>query len=78
VLSPSSSIIEDIRGMCATGLASLAFYYCDFGADEKKGLRGLLSSLLVQLCDQSDPYHDFLSHFYSAHRSGEQQASDIE
>ena len=78
VPSPSSSIIEDIRGMCATGLASLAFYYCDFGAHEKKGLRGLLSSLLVQLCDQSDPYHDFLSHFYSAHRSGEQQASDSE
>jgi len=78
VLSPSSSIIEDIRGMCATGLASLAFYYCDFGVDEKKGLRGLLSSLLVQLCGQSDPYYDFLSHFYSAHRSGEQQASDNE
>ena len=77
-LSSSSSIIEDIRGMCATGLASLAFYYCDFGADEKKGLRGLLSSLLVQFCDQSDAYHDFLSHFYSAHRSGEQQASDNE
>lgn len=75
-LSPRSSIIEDIHGMCTTGLASLAFYYCDFRDDQKKGLRGLLSSLLVQLCDQSDAYYGVLSEIYSAHRSGEQQASD--
>jgi hypothetical protein len=75
-LLPSSSIIQDIQGICAVGLASLAFYYCDFRDDQKKGLRGLLSSLLVQLCDQSDAYYGVLSDFYSAHRSGEQQASD--
>lgn len=75
-LSLRSSIIEDIHGMCTTGLASLAFYYCDFRDDQKKGLRGLLSSLLVQLCDQSDAYYGVLSEIYSAHRSGEQQASD--
>jgi hypothetical protein len=62
--------------MCTTGLASLAFYYCDFRDDRKKGLRGLLSSLLVQLCDQSDAYYCVLSDFYSTHRNGEQQASD--
>jgi hypothetical protein len=58
------------------GLASLAFYYCDFRDDRKKGLRGLLSSLLVQLCDQSDAYYCVLSEIYSTHRNGEQQASD--
>jgi hypothetical protein len=64
--------------MCTTGLASVAFFYCDFRDDQKKGLRGLLSSLLVQLCDQTDGYYEVLSDFYAAHRSGEQQASDNE
>lgn len=64
--------------MCATGLASLAFFYCDFREDRKKCLRGLLSSLLVQLCDQSDAYYAELTSFYSAHRRGEQHASDSE
>ncbi len=78
LLLPSSSIIEDIRGMRAVGLASVAFFYCDFRDDQKKGLRPLLSSLLVQLCGQSDAYYQILFTFYEAHDSGEQQASDNE
>jgi len=58
------------------GLASLAFFYCDFREDRKKKLHGLLSSLLVQLCHQSDSYYDVLSDFYSEHGSGSQHASD--
>ena len=64
--------------MRKSGLASLAFYYYDFREDEKKDRRGLLSSLLVQLCDQSDSYHDILSTFYSTHRDGAQSPSDEE
>jgi hypothetical protein len=64
--------------MCATGLASLAFFYCDFREDQKKSLRGLLSSLLFQLCDQSDTYYGELTSLYSAHQNGEQHASDSE
>ena len=64
--------------MCATGLASLAFFYCDFREDRKKSLRGLLSSLLVQLCDQSDAYYAEFAWFYSAYRNGEQHVSDGE
>ena len=75
---PSSSIVQDIHAMRTTGLASLAFFYCDFRDDQKKLLRGLLSSLLVQLCGQSDAYHRVLSDFYSSHDDGEQQASDSE
>jgi hypothetical protein len=77
-VSPSSSIIQNIREMCLIGLASLAFFYCDFKDEQKKRLRGLLSSLLIQLCDQSDACYTVLSDFYSAHHSGAQQASDIE
>lgn len=64
--------------MRTAGLASLAFFYCDFRDNKKKGLRGLLSSLLVQLCDQYDAYYGVLSHFYLEHGSGEDQASDSE
>jgi hypothetical protein len=58
--------------MTKCGLASLAFYYHDFRDDQKKDLRGLLSSVLSQLCDQSDSYHNIISTLYSAHRNGAQ------
>jgi len=64
--------------MCELGLASLAFFYCDFREDQKRHCCGLLSSLLVQLCQQSDAYCDALSAFYLAHRCGSQHASDTE
>jgi hypothetical protein len=72
----SSTIIEDIRAMRKAGLASLAFFYCDFREDRKKELRGLLSSFLVQLCPQSDSYFDILSNFYSEHDKGLHPPSD--
>ena len=78
MLLTSSAIIEDIRALQKSGLASLAFFYCDFRDDQKKDQRGLLSSLLIQLCEQSDAYSAILSEFYVAHRSGSQHASDGE
>jgi len=72
----SSTIIEDIRAMRKAGLASLAFFYCDFREDRKKELRGLLSSFLVQLYHQSDSYFDILSNFYSEHDKGSRPPSD--
>jgi len=64
--------------MRRTGLASLAFFYCDFRDDQKKRLSGLLSSLLIQLCGHSDPYYGVLSDFYSSHDDGGQQVSESE
>jgi hypothetical protein len=72
----SSTIIQEIEVMRKSGLASLAFYYYDFREDRKRDLRGLLSSVLYQLCDQSDSYHDILSIFYSVHRDGAQNPSN--
>ena len=72
----SSTIIEEIDTMRKSGLASLAMFYYDFKEDEKKGLRGLLSSVLFQLCDQSDSYYDILSEFYLSHHRGAQNPSD--
>jgi hypothetical protein len=62
--------------MRKSGLASLAFFYCDFRDDEKKDLRGLLSSVLVQLCHQSDSYYQILSDFFSEHANGSRHPSD--
>ena len=62
--------------MQKSGLASLAIFYYDFREERKKHVSGLLSSLLFQLCDQSDSYYDVLSAFYSAHRNGAQSPGD--
>ena len=62
--------------MQKAGLASLAFFYCDFRDDRKKELRGLLSSFLVQLYHQSDSYFNILSKFYSEHDKGSRPPSD--
>ena len=78
VLLASSAIIEDIRTLQKSGLGSLAFFYCDFREDQKKDQRGLLSSLLIQLCEQSDAYSAILLDFYAAHGRGSQHASDSE
>ena len=66
--------------MQRSGLASLAFFYCDFRDDQKKARRELLTSLLVQLGEQSDVYSAILFKFYEAYRRGSQQshASDSE
>jgi hypothetical protein len=64
--------------MRKSGLASLALYFYDFREGQKKDLRGLLTSVLVQLCDQSDSYHDILSNFYSKHRNGTRSPNDDE
>ena len=76
IVLASSTIIEDIDAMRKAGLASLAFFYCDFREEEKTGLRGLISSLLFQLGHQSDSYYDVLSKFYSEHAKGLRRPSD--
>jgi len=63
--------------MQKSGLASLAVFYYDFREDRKKHVSGLLSSVLFQLCDQSDSY-DILSNFYSTYRNGAQRPGDDE
>jgi hypothetical protein len=62
--------------MQKAGLASLAFFYCDFREDRKKELRGLLSSILAQLYHQSNSYFDILSKFYLEHGEGSRTPSD--
>ncbi|KAH8989797.1 hypothetical protein EDB86DRAFT_2807592, partial [Lactarius hatsudake] len=69
----SSAIICDIKTMSNAGSALLAYFYFDFKDKAKQNSRALLSSLLVQLSDQSDIFCDTLFSLYSAHKQGSEQ-----
>ena len=75
-MSFSSTIIEEIDALRRSGLATLAMFYYDFREDQKKDRRGLLSSMFVPLCLQSDSYHDILYNFYLEHGDGSRQPTD--
>jgi hypothetical protein len=64
--------------MQKSGLVSLAMFYYDFREEEKKDLRGLLSSVLFQLCHQSHSYYAIISTFYSAYHDGARSPSNDE
>jgi hypothetical protein len=53
-----------------------AYYYFDFRSKAKQNLRGLLSSLVVQLCAKSDPCYQILLRLYSTHDNGSQLPDD--
>jgi len=75
-LSTSSSIIEEARVLRDAGLGLVAYYYFDFRDTAKQDARGLLSSLIAQLCAKSDLCYDILSHLYSQHDAGSQLPDD--
>ena len=69
-MTPSSSIIEQAATLHEEGLGLVAYYYFDFRDTAKQDVRGLLSSLVVQLCAKSDLCYDILSDLYSKHDVG--------
>jgi hypothetical protein len=64
--------------MSNDGSAFLAYFYFDFKDAAKQDYRALLSSLLIQLSDQSDIFCDALFSVYSVHKSGSEQPTDEE
>ena len=74
----SSSIIADIIALRDAGRASMAYFYFDFGDDDKQKLQSLVSSLLIQLSARSDACHEILSELYSSHDREERNPSDRE
>ena len=78
ISSASSAIIRDLDGTNKLGLSSAAFYFFDFREDAKQTLRGLLSSLLAQLCYQSGVCYEILWDLYSTLDQGSRSASQDE
>jgi hypothetical protein len=56
--------------------ALVAYYYFDFKDAAKRDIRGLLTSLLLQLVDDSDCCWDLLSQLHKRCRDGSEQPSD--
>jgi hypothetical protein len=54
----------------------MGYYYFDFRDSTKQDIRGLLASLLAQLCAKSDSCYDILSELYSKNNSGSQQPNN--
>jgi hypothetical protein len=75
-LSTRSSIIEEIHDMRRMGLATISIFYFDFRDGGKQDVRHLLSSILIQLCDQSNNYFGILSALFTDHSRGSRQASE--
>jgi hypothetical protein len=72
----SSAIIEDIKHMRESRSALVAYYYFDFKVAAKRDIRGLLTSLLLQLVDYSDRCWDLLSQLHKACCEGSEQPSE--
>ena len=68
--STRSAIIQDVKGMHAAGLATMAYYYFDFRDVKKQDCYGLLCSLVSQLSVESDSCYDVLSKLYSDNSRG--------
>ena len=65
-----SAIVQDVKGMHAAGLATMAYYYFDFRDVKKQDCYGLLSSIVSQLSAESDPCFNVLSKLYSNNGRG--------
>src|SRR5882672_6500025 len=72
-----SAIIQEIEGMRAAGLATMAYYYFDFRDDKKQDCSGLLSSLLSQLSAERDSCYNILSKLYSDNAGGTQRPTSV-
>ena len=72
-ISNSSAIISNVKRIANIHVAYFFFVFSDKGKQE---CRGLLSSILHQLCDQSLPCLDILSRLYSTHHHGSEQPND--
>ena len=57
--------------------ALIGYYYFDFKDVSKRDIRGLLTSILLQLVDNSDPCWDLLSQLHKRCRDGSDQPSEV-
>ncbi|KAH9955033.1 hypothetical protein BC827DRAFT_912226 [Russula dissimulans] len=71
-----SAIVEDVKNMRRTSSTLIAYYYFDFKDTCKRGLHGLLTSLLFQLGDDDEDCRDILYDLYKTCRDGSEQPSD--
>lgn len=76
IVSRSSTIIEDIKILGASSSALVVYYYFDFRDRNKRDVRGLLASVLVQLANDSEKCWTILSQFHTECKYGSEQPSE--
>ena len=74
--SISSSIIQQVEGLCNMGLALMAYFYCDFVDSKKQDVRRLLASLIAQLSAKSDACYYILYALYFRYNEGSRLPDD--
>jgi len=77
-ITTSSAVIQDIECISNTGSRYIAYFFFDFKDTRKQDTRAFLSSILVQLSNQSVSLCNVLLEFYTAHPRGSQQPGDRE
>jgi len=75
-VSISSVIVEEIKNIGESAL--IMYYYFDFRDTTKRTIRGLLTSVVMQLADSdaSDKCRDILSKFHTECKYGSEQPSE--
>jgi hypothetical protein len=74
----SSAVIEDIKDICNSGLAFMAYFVFDFRDHQKQSRTDMIPSLITQLSARCDRHRGILSSFYSAHNRGAQMPSSCD
>ncbi|KAH9962804.1 NACHT domain-containing protein [Lactifluus volemus] len=72
----SSAIVDDFKQSLDTRPSHMVYFFFDFKDTAKQDIRALHTSLLVQLCRQSNLCFEALFDLYSTHDNGEQQPSE--
>ncbi|KAH9037511.1 hypothetical protein EDB85DRAFT_609212 [Lactarius pseudohatsudake] len=72
----SSVIIQHIKTISVSGSACMAYFFFDFKDKGKQDSRALLSSLLIQLSNQSAQFCEVLLGLFSAHEDGSEQPTN--
>ena len=72
----SSAIIHNLQNVSSARPRYVGYFFFDFKDAAKQDIRALQSSLIVQLCAQSDTCFEILFDLYSAHDRGKQQPSE--
>ena len=72
----SSAIVDEIKHIRQSRSALVAYYYFDFKDAAKRDVRGLLTSILLQLVDDSDPCWHLLSQLHKTCHDGSEQPTE--
>src|SRR6266850_1967630 len=76
ISSISSAIVQEVKQIPESSSALVAYYYFDFRDATKRNVRGLLTSILIQLAEASVECQDTLFQCYADCKGGLEQPNE--